>query len=45
LEDGVYLEINEGLTKLTGYTPKEIIGHSPTKNGLSVWANDEDRLA
>ena len=36
LEDGVYLEINEGFAALTGYTTEEVIGRSSLEIG--IWA-------
>ncbi len=41
LEDGEYVDINEGFTTLTGYTPEEVIGKTSTE--LGIWANPEDR--
>jgi PAS domain S-box-containing protein len=39
--DGEYVDINEGFTRLTGYTRKDIIGVSSLKIG--IWARPEDR--
>ncbi len=40
-EDGVYIDINEGFTKLMGYTRQECIGRSSLS--LNIWRNPEDR--
>jgi PAS domain S-box-containing protein len=42
LADGVYLMINPGFTRVTGYTAEEIMGRSSLE--LSIWANPEDRV-
>ncbi len=39
--DGTYVEINEGFTKLTGYTRKDVIGRSSVD--INVWNNLDDR--
>ncbi len=41
LADGAFLEINDGFTALTGYTPENVRGKTSTDLGL--WANPEDR--
>ena len=41
--DGVYLEINEGFTAITGYSAEDVIGHSSKQQGLGLWTSDEDR--
>ena len=41
LADGVYLDINEGFTKLTGYTRADAIGKSSVD--LGVWCDPEER--
>lgn len=41
LEDGVYLEVNEGFSAITGYQPEEVVGKSSLE--LDIWANPEDR--
>ena len=39
--DGTYLEINEGFTRLTGYTKEETIGK--TSADIGIWEIPEDR--
>lgn len=41
LEDGVYIEINEGFTRITGYTAEDVIGKSSLE--IDIWANPADR--
>ncbi len=41
LSDGVYLEINEGFTRILGYTLDDTIGVSSLD--LNIWKNPEDR--
>ncbi len=41
LEDGVYISINPGFTRITGYTEEEIIGKSSIE--YNIWNNIEDR--
>lgn len=41
LSDGLYLDVNEGFTVLTGYGPEEVIGQSSLE--LNIWANPADR--
>ena len=41
LTDGVYLDINQGFTRLMGYTCDEVIGKSSLD--LNIWANPADR--
>ena len=41
LEDGMYLSINPGFTKSTGYTEEDIFGK--TAIGVNIWDNIEDR--
>ena len=40
-EDGVFIEINDGFTKETGYSYEEIIGKS--SNEINIWKNSNDR--
>ena len=41
LNDGLYIEINEGFSSLTGYTPEEVIGKTSLE--LNIWSRPEDR--
>ena len=41
LEDGMYVLINEGFLKITGYSENEVIGK--TSLDLNIWANPVDR--
>lgn len=41
LSDGLYIDINRGFTKLTGYKREEVIGQ--TSLSLNIWKNPEDR--
>ncbi len=41
LEDGMYISINPGFTKITGYTEKDIIGKTSIE--YNIWDNIEDR--
>jgi len=41
LSDGVYIDINEGFTKLTGYTREDAIGKSSVD--LNIWYDPKDR--
>jgi PAS domain S-box-containing protein len=41
LSDGMYIDINEGFTKLTGYTREESIGKSSID--LNIWSDPKDR--
>ena len=41
LNDGMFLEISEGLTAITGYTSEEVIGKTSLE--LNFWDNPEDR--
>lgn len=43
LKDGVYLDINQGFTEITGYTAEEVIGRSGLPGDLSIWVHKEDR--
>ncbi|QTA80836.1 Two component system response regulator/histidine kinase, PAS domain-containing [Desulfonema limicola] len=40
-EDGVYIDINNGYTKIMGYHPEEVIGKSSLE--LNIWKNLQDR--
>ena len=41
LEDGMYMSINQGFTKIMGYTEEDIIGKTSLE--CNVWDNPEDR--
>ena len=41
LQDGIYLEINEGFSAITGYSAEDVIGRSALE--LDIWADPEDR--
>lgn len=41
LEDGLYVDINEGFTALTGYTRDEVIGRTSLE--IQIWADHRDR--
>jgi len=42
-QDGVYLEINEGFTRMTGYTSEDVLGRSSLPGDLGIWVNPADR--
>jgi len=39
LEDGLFLDVNEGFCTITGYQPEEVIGR--TSQELGIWVNRE----
>jgi len=39
--DGVYLDINDGFTKIMGYTREDVIGKSSVS--INIWNNSNDR--
>ncbi|MDP3149930.1 MAG: PAS domain S-box protein [Ignavibacteria bacterium] len=41
LSDGKYIEINEGFTRITGYTKEDVIGKSSFE--INIWENQEQR--
>lgn len=43
LSDGVYIDINEGFTRITGYTREDVIGRSSLPGDLGIWVRAEDR--
>jgi PAS domain S-box-containing protein len=43
LTDGMYVSINEGFTKITGYTEEDVIGKTSLE--INIWYNLEDRKA
>jgi PAS domain S-box-containing protein len=40
LSDGIYVSVNEGFTKMFGYTEKEVVGKSSGE--VNIWFNPED---
>jgi PAS domain S-box-containing protein len=42
LEDGMYISVNKGFTKISGYTEEEVIGKTSTE--LGIWFDNNDRL-
>ena len=42
LSDGLYVEINEGFTKISGYTTEDVIGK--TSHEIKIWENPEERI-
>lgn len=43
LSDGVYLDVNDGFTNMTGYRREEVVGRSAAPGDLGVWVRAEDR--
>ena len=43
LEDGIFIDINDGFTKVTGYKKEDVIGKTSLE--IDIWANPEDRIA
>jgi two-component system, cell cycle sensor histidine kinase and response regulator CckA len=43
VSDGVYFAVNEGFTRITGYTAEDVIGRSSMSHDLNIWADDADR--
>ncbi len=43
MNDGVYIDVNQGFCKITGYTREDVIGNSSTSAGLGLWINQSDR--
>lgn len=41
LSDGLYIEINDGFTRITGYTADDVIGKTSLE--INIWENHEDR--
>ena len=42
LEDGMYIEVNNGFLEIMGYEREEVMGKSSLE--LKIWENDADRL-
>ena len=43
LEDGVYLEVNQGFSDILGWSADEVIGRSSLSDDLDIWCDPEDR--
>jgi PAS domain S-box-containing protein len=43
LSDGLYIDVNEGFTRMTGYTREEVLGRSSLPGDLGIWVRSEDR--
>jgi len=41
LSDGMYVSVNDGFTKLLGYSSEEIVGHTSLE--FDIWQHPEDR--
>lgn len=41
LADGVFIEVNDGFTKVTGYTREDVLGRTSLE--IDIWANPEER--
>lgn len=41
LSDGIYIQINNGFTEITGYTLEDVKGKA--SNDINIWVNPEDR--
>ena len=41
LKDGLYVDVNEGFTSITGYTREEVLGK--TSQEINIWADSSDR--
>jgi len=42
LADGLYIDVNDGFTRILGYTREEVLGRSARPADLGIWINDED---
>jgi len=43
LSDGAYLTVNEGFTRITGYTAEDVLGRSSLPGDLGIWVEAADR--
>lgn len=41
MRDGLYIDVNDGFCKMTGFTREEVIGK--TSSEINIWANSADR--
>ena len=42
LSDGMYISVNEGFTKILGYTEEDAIGRTSIE--MNIWVNPEERI-
>lgn len=42
LDDGIYIDVNEGYLKSSGYTRDEVIGHTSLE--INIWERPEERV-
>jgi PAS domain S-box-containing protein len=43
LSDGLYVEVNDGFTEITGYSRAEVVGRTSLE--LNIWADPQERAA
>ncbi len=43
ISDGLYFAVNEGFTRITGYTPEDVLGRSSMSHDLNIWVEEDDR--
>lgn len=43
ISDGTYVDVNEGFTRMTGWTAAEVVGRRSLPGDLGVWDRAEDR--
>ncbi len=43
LEDGTYIDVNEGFVEMMGYSKEEVVGRSSLDPDISIWVDPEDR--
>jgi PAS domain S-box-containing protein len=41
MSDGLYVSVNEGFTKITGYTKEDVLGKTSAE--INIWADPKDR--
>ena len=42
LSDGMYISVNEGFTRILGYTEEDAIGRTSIE--MNIWVNPEERI-
>jgi PAS domain S-box-containing protein len=43
LDDGLYIDVNQGFTTILGWEAAEVLGRSSVPGDLGIWARQEDR--